>query len=217
MALLSVWGIILVVLGHSGFEEPIIQQKLDLLHKWIYSFHMPLFFMISGYLFSYTNKDLSSIHPITFLNKKIQRLLIPYILLGCVLYVIKFAFSGLSHAERTFSIEGFFKMFVSPGCADSTMGYLWYLLSLFVIFVIVITLIRLRCDLKNTSLCVALFCLLVCAENYLPKTGWFNISSAIHYMPFFIVGILLCNNNKLSMLINKMGGVICWYPAHLAS
>ena len=65
MALLSVWRIILVVLGHSGFEEPIIQQKLDLLHKWIYSFHMPLFFMISGYLFSYTNKDFTLTHPFT--------------------------------------------------------------------------------------------------------------------------------------------------------
>ena len=28
MALLSVWGILLVLLGHSGFEEPEIQQKL---------------------------------------------------------------------------------------------------------------------------------------------------------------------------------------------
>ena len=27
MALLSVWGILLVLLGHSGFEEPEIQQK----------------------------------------------------------------------------------------------------------------------------------------------------------------------------------------------
>ena len=57
MALLSVWGILLVVLGHSGFEEPEIQQSLGRLHGWIYSFHMPLFFMISGYLFSLTNKS----------------------------------------------------------------------------------------------------------------------------------------------------------------
>ena len=32
MALLSVWGILLVLLGHSGFEEPEIQQKLGWLH-----------------------------------------------------------------------------------------------------------------------------------------------------------------------------------------
>lgn len=33
MALLSVWGILLVLLGHSGFEEPEIQQNLG----WLWS------------------------------------------------------------------------------------------------------------------------------------------------------------------------------------
>lgn len=32
MALLSVWGILLVLLGHSGFEESEIQQHLGWLH-----------------------------------------------------------------------------------------------------------------------------------------------------------------------------------------
>ncbi len=203
---MSVWGIILVVLGHSGFEEPIIRERLAFLHSWIYSFHMPLFFMISGYLFSFTNKDFISINPTKFLTKKIQRLLIPYTVLGIILYIIKLAFSGLSHAERTFSVGAFFKMFISPGCADSTMGYLWYLLSLFMIFVIVITMIRLRCNLKSTSLCIALFATFVCADSILPKIEWLNISSAVHYMPYFLIGILLCNNNKLSTLINRIGG-----------
>lgn len=70
MALLSIWGILLVVLGHSGFEESIIQQKLKILHNWIYNFHMPLFFMISGYLFSYTNKDFIKIDFFEFIQKR---------------------------------------------------------------------------------------------------------------------------------------------------
>ena len=37
MGLLSVWGILLVVLGHSGFEEPVIKHELAGLHTWIYS------------------------------------------------------------------------------------------------------------------------------------------------------------------------------------
>lgn len=70
MALLSVWGIIWVLIGHSGFEESEIQQKLYVLHGWIYSFHMPLFFMISGYLFSLTNKNFTGIKAGKFLQKK---------------------------------------------------------------------------------------------------------------------------------------------------
>lgn len=45
MALMSLWGIILVVLGHSGFEEAIVMDNLFDLHKYIYSYHMPLFFL----------------------------------------------------------------------------------------------------------------------------------------------------------------------------
>lgn len=36
-------AIMLVVLGHSGVSEPLFQ--------WIYSFHMPLFFFVSGIFF----------------------------------------------------------------------------------------------------------------------------------------------------------------------
>lgn len=70
IALLPVWGILLVVLGHSGFEEPIIQNELSWLHSWIYSFHMPLFFLISGYLFSLTNPVLEKTCTVTFVLKR---------------------------------------------------------------------------------------------------------------------------------------------------
>lgn len=73
MALLSVWGILLVVLGHSGMAEPEIESHVVFLKKWIYSFHMPLFFFISGYLFSLTNPDFLKINAGHFLFKKSQK------------------------------------------------------------------------------------------------------------------------------------------------
>ena len=39
-------GICLVVIGHSGAPEYVV--------KYIYSFHMPLFMLISGYLFAHS-------------------------------------------------------------------------------------------------------------------------------------------------------------------
>lgn len=36
------YGVILVILGHFGLEK---------LGYWIYSFHMPLFFFLAGYVF----------------------------------------------------------------------------------------------------------------------------------------------------------------------
>lgn len=57
-------GILLVVLGHSAI--------CDELHSAIYSFHMPLFFMISGYF--YYNQPIHS-----FINKTCSRLIIPWL------------------------------------------------------------------------------------------------------------------------------------------
>ena len=94
MSLLSVWGILLVLLGHSGFEGPVILENLTYLHNWIYSFHMPLFFMISGYLFSFTNKSFMAINSLKFMQKKVVRLLVPYVVLGVVLYSISSPFRG---------------------------------------------------------------------------------------------------------------------------
>lgn len=54
MPMMSILGIIFVVLGHSGYTGTNISMDCPYLCRWIYNFHMPLFFFISGYLFSFT-------------------------------------------------------------------------------------------------------------------------------------------------------------------
>ena len=51
------FGIILMVMGHIGYGK-----AFDL---FIHAFHMPMFFWISGYLFSYKAKE-----EISFISKK---------------------------------------------------------------------------------------------------------------------------------------------------
>ncbi len=63
-------GIILVVLGH-------IEYISDELRGWISSFHMPLFFVVSGMLICYLKQTDISIEVI--LRKKFRGILIPYI------------------------------------------------------------------------------------------------------------------------------------------
>lgn len=65
------FGILLVVLGHTSWSAGLV--------SWIFSFHMPLFFIISGMLF----------HERQFLDsfkKKVARLLIPYLFFGIVTF-----------------------------------------------------------------------------------------------------------------------------------
>ena len=202
MGLLSVWGILLVVLGHSGFEEPVIKHELAGLHTWIYSFHMPLFFMISGYLFSYTNKMLTQINLFEFIYKKVLRLLVPYVTLGVSLYGIKYIFSSFSHATRGFSISNFFLMFICPANSNSTMGYLWYVFTLFVIFILILALCKIHINLKNPywSIPILFFFLFINGMNY--KIEWFNLSSVFRYIPYFILGIIYnCYESKINLLL----------------
>ena len=196
MALLSIWGILLVVLGHSGFEEPIIADNLFNLRRWIYSFHMPLFFFISGFLYAHTNNDFMTIKKGAFLMKKIKRLLVPYIVLGSIIWIIKFMLSNLSHANREFSVENFLLMFVSPQMLNSTLGYLWYLFSLFMVFVVMLTLIQLRCNMKMVRWCVIV--IVICWGIYImtPRIEVFCFSNICWYIPFFVIGILFKKYEK---------------------
>lgn len=209
MALLSVWGILLVVLGHSGFEEPLIMEKLGGLHSWLYSFHMPLFFMISGYLFSLTNKSFVEIDAGRFMWKKARRLLVPYVVLGSVIYFIKFAFAGLSHASRDFTVGNFLYMFLAPGSANSTMGYLWYIGTLFVVFALVVLLSKMRVDLKRTGWCVAVIVCLLVVKQLMPIVMLFNLSDVVHNMPYFVLGIMLKEYEKPMLAFINRGG--CYY------
>ena len=63
-------GILLVVFGHSGFPSPAVNQ-------WISSFHMPLFFLLSGMLLSHTGAHEKPLG--TTLKKKARAILIPYL------------------------------------------------------------------------------------------------------------------------------------------
>ncbi len=208
MALLSVWGIILVVLGHSGFEEEIIQTKFSGLHSWIYTFHMPLFFLISGFLFSLTNPEMKKACTGQFIWKKTKRLMVPYFVLGTIIFAIKYVLSGLSHAAREFTVANFFKMFFFPSASYSTIGHLWYVFTLFFIFLLVLGFICIRVlSESNVKLCIVtaglwLFC------YFLPTIQVFNLTSILYYAPFFVLGILLQRNyQSLSAVFeNRNGG-----------
>ena len=67
-------GLILVVLGHLKFPY---------LSTWIYTFHIPLFFFLSGFVFSGQKYSFKQ-----YLLKKIKTLVIPYFALGLVIYLV---------------------------------------------------------------------------------------------------------------------------------
>lgn len=140
-------AIFLVVLGHSAYLSmsstsggvdyqlpsdinPIYYTFIfDFSRKaanWVYGFHMPLFFMLSGAIFS--------LKPIIIFEKvfeaKIKRLVIPFFIYGvCIMLPLKW-FAGF---YDSFSIRQAFSNFLT-GNGDT--GHLWFLQALFWCFVV---------------------------------------------------------------------------------
>ena len=79
-------GLVLVFVGHAIQMVP--DHYAQSLFAWIYSFHMPLFFMLSGAVMAPTLRDWM---PVTSLLKRTtQRLVFPYLAFGTAYLVVFF-------------------------------------------------------------------------------------------------------------------------------
>ncbi len=138
-------AILLVVIGHMlrGFTaaglHPESQDYFDYIDFTIYNFHMPLFFMLSGYLYS-RNEQLNTLaaYP-DFVLKKLVRLGIPYIIFSLIQGSIRLCMSG--HTNQAITGSTLLSIWYEP------FDQFWFLYALFIIFLIVPLLERL---VKNT-------------------------------------------------------------------
>ena len=78
-------GIILVVMGHNDFE-----LISPFAHKLIYSFHMPMFFFMSGIFFK------PDIPFLNFLKNRFRRVLKPFLAILLLIFFASLSFSKIS-------------------------------------------------------------------------------------------------------------------------
>lgn len=134
-------GILLVVFGHSSFPTAAMNQ-------WISSFHMPLFFLLSGILLAHTNAHEQPMAAL--IQKKARTILVPY-----------FSFSVLSIIFTALLDTASFSAYLPNALMQTVVFYgisvLWFLPALFfgeVIFLFI---------KKHTSLAItALISVLIC-------------------------------------------------------
>lgn len=111
------YGIILVILGHCFNKETMI-------HNWIFSFHMPLFFLLSGYCFRIEKyKSLKEV-----IIDKYKSLIIPYI----KFWVLGLAVTFLIPVWREeINLEGVLIDIYSGYPSSLHLTSTWYLVALF--------------------------------------------------------------------------------------
>ena len=179
-------GIFLVVLGHNSVPP--------FIGKYIFSFHMPLFFFISGYLFDmgkYANfRD--------FLTKKRDSILIPYFVFSFISYVF-WAFFAIRFEESqgVDILTPFIGIFYSNNkyAPMTHNGVLWFLTCLFIVE-LMFYLIRKKTVNDHTLLLLLIASSIVgyLGSVYVPFGMPWSTNVAFTGIVFFGLGYLAKNN-----------------------
>jgi len=114
-------GIILVLTGHLTGDLPIYIINL------IYSFHMPLFFFISGYLLKEKYLDLNYK---AYLKRLMVKIIIPYMLFGILSLIFIMLENKVKKLEFNI-VEGIYGLLYGTGEFLSFNIVLWFFTALF--------------------------------------------------------------------------------------
>ena len=125
-------GIILVVLGHIVYTNPYVMV-------WISSFHMPLFFIISGIMLAIKDFDRMDVH--TNIRKKARALVIPYLWFSLAAFLFDIGNVTLGKIDsHTFLVN------IISSVTFYGKSVLWFLIALFLAYTYFFILRRLTGD-----------------------------------------------------------------------
>ncbi len=196
ISFLQIVGPIFVILGHSINGLKINGRWYVFSKEWIYIFHMPLFFLISGYLFSFRG-FLKGRSYSRFMANKFKRLLIPYLFWNLLFAVPKCFLQAYIADDTPVNVLGLLKAFLYP--RQNIWGHTWFLFGLFIVYSLSPVIEKI---LKRKNLILNFILLLVCIILYLlPIRTEFIALSDIHKdLLFFILGCLLGQMKKETFL-----------------
>ncbi len=167
-------AIVLVVAGH--FDPAPAPAYWTRLHDIVYLFHMPLFFLLSGYLYRHGAESYGAL-----LKRKAKRLLYPFVSIAAIFFVVKWAAGRFVELSHPLNAGSLIALLTTPHI--SYMPLLWFIHALFLIFVLYPLARRL---LGNAPLFA-----LVVVVNSITGTGYPVLGNAMANLPFFIAGNML--------------------------
>lgn len=197
---------ILVVLGHffQSMEQAGIIPSSHLylwFNRTIYYFHVPLFFICSGYLYQKHSRVNEVRSWGKHVYKKMLSLGIPYFAFSMVTWILKTIFSDSTNSGGG---EGLFEsLFLHP------IAPYWYLYALFFIFLIIPT-------VKSTKQSVVLLCVAFVFKilvSIYEKYCFYLVLVVLTYAIWFVFGIFLAQiggfeKNVRNKCIGVSGGVL---------
>ena len=166
------YGTILVIYAHLG---------VGTLWTWMYSFHLPLFFFLSGYVFStkYNFKE--------FLLRKTKSIVLPYFCLGIPMYLFRELYFFIS-VEFTIADAAYhFKQLL----LQQRLWTLWFIACLFCLNIVFYAIAKLcRTEWQIGLISALLACVGLIYYQFGGTPLYWNADVCLTAMPFFALGYL---------------------------
>ncbi len=175
--------IICVVTGHVadgylvGNTFPECQNSIQCIFNIIYSFHMPLFFILSGYFFSLAYQDNNMSPRTDKLKLQIPNLIVIYFLFSVMLITFRVVFSAFSNHSASFA--AIIDLWHSPN------SLYWYLYSLILMYTIC-AIAGKYCT--NKFFLLGSFVMSVISSVVMPS-DMFTFQKTTYHLFFFLLGI----------------------------
>ena len=207
LLILQGWTMLWVVIGHAPLAEPTAYASwLDIsahqiaraLFSFAYSFHMPLFIMISGYLF-YRTRIVKGWKYLDMVKEKWIRLGIPYIFFITVAILIKFCIPGGVNRDVDVSPSGLVMNYLEP--FNGALQEMWFVAVIFLYFLLY-PLYRYLLKSRISMLCTLVVALGLFFIPVGKMTDFLAINRAVHFFIFFFVGIVI-SKESLEQYIAK--------------
>lgn len=157
---------------YIGFHVPI----WDVVDGMLLQIHLPIFFLISGYLYGYKRNLGGYSDNVKFVKDKIQRVLVPYAIVGLFLCLLQ---------DRDISqiLNG--------------ISHLWFLMTIFECYVLgmlVDTILKMQ-ERKVQIVMGGLVLFIVLIPYRIPVMQFLCLSYIIQYFPFYMLGMLASKMN----------------------
>lgn len=212
LSVLQGWAILWVVIGHAALPELTAYTKesyicsniSNTLMAWAYSFHMPLFIMISGYLFYLTRIKKPMGYKAMIIDKA-KRLGIPYFTFITVAFVLKAVSTGKANRGVEMTWDYFLREFLFP--FESALQEMWFIAAIFWFFLLSGAY---KPMLKKRILLVIVLIMAI-GMNFIRATSITNflaISHAIHFFIYFYIGMVIASQKYEKVLNNKYTTII---------
>lgn len=198
LLILQGWAMLWVIIGHSpmggayGTDSEIVMS----LRNFAYSFHMPCFVFISGFLFYLTRIKRNMKWSEMYVDK-LERLGIPYVVFSFFTLIVK-SFLGNEPARPVeLSFHQLVMALISPG--DGPLALLWFILVIMWFFAM--SPIWKYVLERKALIIIVLFALLGLNLLKMPEYRILSVSATTQYCIYFYLGMIF-SKYKLIEQIN---------------